>query len=109
MTTEPLGVSFDEVQQALAATDRWLLEPDGSFVWVSRAGEEAWQMDGNLVDRGDRLQWVELHGGCTPEALDRLLGALGWPAAPLMFQLVPHGLFLDEAEFRRWAARAAEV
>jgi hypothetical protein len=30
---------------------------------------------------------------------------LGWPQTPLVFQLVREAVFLDEAEFRRWAAR----
>jgi len=33
-----------------------------------------------------------------------LLTALGWPATAVMFQLTREAVFLDEAEFRRFAA-----
>ena len=83
------------------------IEPDGSFVWrgTTLAGE-AWQVDGNLIDRGDVLAYVELKGCCPVERLDEILRALGWPESPLAFQLTQRGVTLEEAEFRRLAATA---
>jgi hypothetical protein len=64
---------------------------------------EAWQIDGNLIDRGDSLAYVELKGRCPKEQFDRLLAAFGWPQAALSFQLPQRGLLLSEAEFRQLA------
>jgi hypothetical protein len=82
-------------------------EPDGSFVWTSPSNEPAWQVDGNLFDRNGRVLFVDLKGSCPGDQFDRLLSALGWPATPLVFQLVREAVFLDEAEFRRYAASSA--
>jgi hypothetical protein len=98
--------SFEAAAEALSALERMYCEPDGSFVWVSRQGEPAWQIDGNLYDKDQRLRFVDVKGHCPPAEFDRLLGALGWPATPLMFQLVHAAVFLDEAEFRRFAAQS---
>jgi hypothetical protein len=57
-----------------------------------------------LFDRDGKLLFVDLKGSCPPEQFDRLLGAFGWPAASLMFQLTRQAVFLDEAEFRRFAS-----
>ena len=62
-----------------------------------------WQIDGNLFDRAGRLLFVDLKGSCPDDQLDRLLSAFGWPATPVMFQLVREAVFLDNAEFRRVA------
>jgi hypothetical protein len=97
-------ISFEDAGAALAKLDRMFFEPDGSFVWASPSGQTAWQVDGNLFDRNGRLLFVDLKGSCPSEQFDRLLSALGWPIAPLMFQLVREAVFLDEAEFRRYAA-----
>ncbi|HZZ73013.1 MAG TPA: hypothetical protein VFE24_12235 [Pirellulales bacterium] len=98
-----LPVSFEEAGAALAELPQLYLEPDGSFVQVSAAGEPSWQVEGNLYDCAGRLLYVELKGTCPAAALDRLLAAFGWPAVSLVFQLVRTGIFLDELEFRRWA------
>jgi hypothetical protein len=81
------------------------IEPDGSFLWrgATLAGE-AWQVDGNLIDRGDVLAYVELKGCCPGERLDEILRTLGWPESQLTFQLTQRGVTLEEAEFRRLAA-----
>lgn len=100
----PFQISFEEAGAALAKLDRMFFEPDGSFVWTSPRGQAAWQVDGNLFDRNGRLLFVDLKGSCPSEQFDRLLEALGWPATPLMFQLVREAVFLDEPEFRRHAA-----
>jgi hypothetical protein len=103
-----LGVTFEDALAALERLPRLFIEPDGSFVWtgMTDAGE-AWQVDGNLIDRGDVLAHVELKGCCPPRQLDQLLSALGWPAAKLIFQLPQQGIFLDQNAFRALAATEA--
>ena len=100
----PFAVSFEQAGEALSKLPRLFFEPDGSFVWVSARGEEAWQVDGNLFDRAGRLQFVDLKGRCPTAEFDRLLGAFGWPQTEVMFQVVRAAVFLDETEFRRAAA-----
>ncbi len=104
----PLAVSFDEATAKLGALPRLFIEPDGSFVWrgTTDAGQ-TWQIDGNLIDRGDVLDYVELKGTCPAERLDDVLLALGWPEAPVAFQLPRLGQFLTEGAFRRQAATPA--
>jgi hypothetical protein len=105
----PFAISFEEAATALAQLNRMFVEPDGSFVWVSSntAADEAarWQLDGNLFDRNGRLLLVDLKGSCAAADFDRLLAAFGWPATPVMFELAREAVFLDEHEFRRYAAR----
>jgi hypothetical protein len=99
-----LPATFDEALAALVRLDRLFIEPDGSFVWAGATADgEAWQVDGNLVDRGECLAYVELKGVCPEAQLDSLLAALGWPKAGLAFQLQKRGVFLGEVEFRRLA------
>lgn len=101
--SQPFGVSFEQVLDALQRLPRMFVEPDGSFVWVSPDPALSWQVDGQLFDRQDRLLYVELKGTCPRVDFDRLLGALGWPETALIFQLVRQAKFLDEAAFRRVA------
>jgi hypothetical protein len=96
--------SFETAVARLGRLPRLYCEADGSFVWASPQGETAWQVDGNLYDRNERLLFVDLKGTCPAEQFDRLLTALGWPETPLMFQLTREAVFLDEGEFRRFAA-----
>ena len=99
-----LPVTFDEALAALERLDRLFIEPDGSLVWTDvTADGGAWQVDGNLIDRGESLAYVELKGVCPEAQFDRLLSALGWPEAGLAFQLQKRGVFLEEAEFRSLA------
>jgi hypothetical protein len=104
----PLPVSFEAVLAGLELLPRLFIEPDGSFVWrgTTEAGL-AWQVDGNLVDRGQVLDSVELHGACPGERLDEILRLLGWPAAELTFALPRRGVVLTEEAFRRQAATPA--
>jgi hypothetical protein len=99
----PFAVSFEEAGAALANLERLFFEPDGSFVWASPRDDAYWQIDGNLFDRAGRLLFVDLKGSCPADQLDRLLSAFGWPATPVMFQLVREAVFLDDGEFRRFA------
>ncbi len=97
--------TFEEASARLEALQRMFLEPDGSFVWTSSQSDQVWQVDGNLYDRAERLAFVDLNGGCPAADFDRLLSAIGWPRSPLVFQLTREAVVLDEAEFRRFAAR----
>ena len=100
-----LAVTFDNAFEALQWLPRMFIEPDGSFVWTGTTAEgDRWQVDGNLIDRGDVLAYVELKGCCPEEEFNSLLSTLGWPQQPLMFQLTQRGVTLDEANFRRLAA-----
>ena len=47
-----------------------------------------------------------MKGTCPPQRFDELLAALGWPQTQLVFQLTRQAVFLDEAEFRRFALTA---
>jgi hypothetical protein len=94
--------SFEEVAGALAALPRMFVEPDGSFVWVA-SGEPTWQLDGVLYDGAAGLWYVELKGCCPESRFDELLRGLGWPEAPVMFQLVREAVTLSEDDFRRHA------
>lgn len=97
------SVTFEEAYAALAELPRIDIEPDGFFVISGDADGERWQLDGHLFDFGDRLHRVELHGDCPLESLDAILQCIGWPATPLVFELVREGVPLDEANFRRFA------
>jgi hypothetical protein len=104
------ATSFERAAAALEELERMFVEPDGSFVWVSSndsavTDEPRWQIDGSLFDRNGRLLLVDVKGTCTEAQFDRLLAALGWPDTPVMFELTREAVFLDEAEFRRYAAR----
>ena len=100
-----LAISFDNAFAALEHLPRMFIEPDGSFVWTGATEEgDRWQVDGNLIDRGDVLAYVELKGHCPEEEFDSLLSAFGWPQSPLVFQLTQRGVVLDEPSFRRLAA-----
>ncbi len=103
LSATTMDCPFELARTRLEALERMFCEADGSFVWVSPQGAPAWQIDGNLYDRGERLLFVDLNGTCPPDQFDRFLAALGWPQTRLMFQLTREAVFLDEAEFRRWA------
>ena len=101
--TSLFACTFEQASSRLTQLPRMYCEPDGSFVWTSSRDEIAWQVDGNLYDRADRLLFVDAKGSCPPAQLDRLLAALGWPDTKLMFQLVREAVLLDEGAFRRHA------
>lgn len=104
----PLPVTFEQALAALEQLDRLFIELDGSFVWTGATVEgEPWQVDGNLIDRGECLAYAELKGCCLTEQFDKLLTAFGWPESKLVFQLPRRGVILEEAEFRQQAASEA--
>jgi hypothetical protein len=84
------------------------IEPDGSFVWTGAIADgQSWQVDGNLIDRGDVLAYVDVCGRCPEEQFDQLLRAFGWPDSPLAFELTRRGETLDEVAFRELAKSPA--
>jgi hypothetical protein len=101
----PFSLTFEQAVEALERLERMFVEPDGSFVWVSSSGADdaRWQIDGNLFDRNGRLLMVDLKGSCSEAEFDRLLSAFGWPATPVMFELIREAVFVDEDEFRGYA------
>lgn len=109
VVSKPLAVSFEEAAERLKELPRMFIEPDGSFVQVASLGKACWQVDGQLYDRDGCLLFAEFKGSCPPAAFDRLIGCLGWPETPLMFQLVRQAVYLDESEFRRHASTANEI
>jgi hypothetical protein len=102
--TEPMTVCFEAACSLLADLPQMFVEPDGSFVWTSPQTGEAWQVDGVMYDRHDRLLFVDLKGTCPDQQFDQLLRVFGWPDVPLIFQLSREAIYLDEDEFRRFAA-----
>jgi hypothetical protein len=98
-----LPVTFDDALAALTRLPRLDAEPDGFFVISGGQGATRWQVDGHLFDFNGGLHRVELHGDSPQQSFDALLACFGWPATPLVFELVREGVALDEAAFRRWA------
>ncbi len=98
--SRPLPVRFDDVLTQLEQLPRLFIEPDGSFIWIGPRGPQQWKLDGQLHDSASGLMTVELKISGTDPALDDVLRTLGWPAAPVVFELVREGVYLDEANFR---------
>ena len=101
--THTMPVTFEALQQRLLELERCDCEPDGFFLLSGREGEVFWRLNGHLNELGDAIHRVELNGDCPVAVLDGVLGALGWPASPLAFELVREGATLLEADFRRYA------
>jgi hypothetical protein len=95
------ALSFDEAVERLRRLPRMDVELDGALLWagVDAAGRP-WQVEGTLMDGGAGLAYVELKGSCPLAAWDALLGALGWPDQPLVYQLPQEGRWLTESQFR---------
>jgi hypothetical protein len=97
-------VTFEQVFAALEAWPRMFIEPDGSFVWV---GEEqlpdgnvtAWQLDGHLYDRDERLLYVELQGTCPRASFDRILAACAVQLDEILIEQRRAGTILRGKEF----------
>jgi periplasmic divalent cation tolerance protein len=104
---EPMVVSFDAALEAIGQLPDCYVEPDGSILWTGRDSEGRWQVDGNLFDRGGRVVFATLSGSCPRAEFDRLLACFGWPAEPLMIELVRAAVFVTEEVFRCLAAGEA--
>ncbi len=102
----PLPVTFEQAAAKLASLSRCDCELDGFFVYSGGHDADRWQIEGNLFDRDGCLVQVDLRGFADEPRLDEVLSAFGWPAAQVMFELPEVGVFLGEAEFRRWATQA---
>ncbi len=105
----PMHVSFEQAAARLRQLPRLFLEPDGALLWVSGPAEPAWQLEGCLYDRRGRVMYVELVGTCTSDAFDRLLEVFDWPRSQFVFQLRQYAVFLDEAQWRRFASCQAQL
>ena len=105
--TRPLRVSFEEAVERLEQLPRMFIEPDGSFVWVGQQDASAWQLDGCLYDRDQRVIYVDVAGTCPEQQFDQLLSAFGWPDASLVFQTLQQAVFLDERDFRNYVEGAS--
>lgn len=93
--------SFDHALLGLSQLPRMFIEPDGSFVWPSAPGETpAWQLDGNLVDGGESLYYMELKGDCPEAAFAALRGVIAASETQLRIEAVTSGQSYDEASFR---------
>jgi len=104
--SEPFAVSFETATERLAELPRMFVEPDGSFVWVSAEGAEAaWQVDGVVNDRADRVVSVEVKGTCPRSRFEQLLHVFDWPNTPLLVQLVHAAVFLENTEYFQWIGR----
>ena len=90
----PLGVSFDTVQSRLMELPQIHFEPDGFFLWSGNVAGERWQVDGNLFDRGEQLDHVELRGDIPTEPFRQLLAIFNHNQVPLIVQLVRHGVYV---------------
>ena len=103
-SAKTLRGKYAEVEEAIRKLHSYdepqIVEPDGSFVWAGEDDGQAWQVDGVLYDEGPSLSYVEMSGSSPPNDFDQFLAALGWPASPVMFQLVEAGVFLAEDTFR---------
>jgi hypothetical protein len=107
-TAAPLPVTFDEALELLGQLPRMFVEPDGSFVWTSPPGSEPhWQVDGNLLDRGDTLFYAEIKGSCPRGAFDQFLACLSRGDTAFAFEWVERGLLMNEETFRRSAENPA--
>lgn len=93
-------VSFETACEGLGELPRLFIEPDGSFVWTGDSPQGAWQLDGNLFDRAERLCHVECKGWAPAERLDAFLKCLGWPETAVVFEHVAAGVLLSEDTFR---------
>lgn len=92
-------VTFEIALDRLAGLPRLFIEPDGALVWVGEHGEHSWQLDGVVYDRDGGVWYVELKGRCPRAALEQLAGLLGWPAAPVVVQLVQAGEWVTLEDF----------
>ena len=101
-------VTFDEVLGRLAQLPRTDVEPDGFFVRTGEADGRRWCVNGHLFELDERLWRMDLHGESPVADFNDLLRPLGWPEMPLVFQLLQHGITVDERDFRRHIVPATD-
>jgi hypothetical protein len=101
---ESFAVTFEEVFAALEAWPRMFIEPDGSFVWVGQerladGTDAAWQLDGQLYDRDERLLYLELQGTCPSAAWEQILDACHLTLPETLVEQRRAGTFIRGKEF----------
>jgi hypothetical protein len=102
----PFLSSFEDTADRLVQLPSLYFEPDGSFVW-NRSDTNAEQpvkehLEGVLYDRNGRVQYCELKGDCSLDALTQFLAALKGETAATVIQLVSEGVFVEEQVFLGW-------
>jgi hypothetical protein len=98
---QPMALRFEDVIARLAVLPRLFIEPDGSFVWVNpHSGAPAWQIDGQLHDAAGGLMTIELKLMGNQPDWSSVARCVGWPRQQLLFQLLQHGTFLDDAAWQ---------
>lgn len=94
--SKPFEITFEEAIARLEQLPRMFCEPDGSFVWVGENEEFGrWQIDGQLTDGLEQLQYVELKGNCPFTPIEILATTLSPKKQPLVAQLVRQAVFVD--------------
>ena len=101
LETAGFAMSYEQLSERFESIERMFLEPDGSFVWVVEENGRRDQLDGLIVDDGQRVLTVEAKGTASKEMFDRMLETLGWPGQAVVIQLVNHGVYVREPEFRQ--------
>jgi hypothetical protein len=102
------SVRFEEAAAMLAGYPGADVEADGFFVRTGHDRGRRWQLQGHLYELCDRLWRLDLRGECPSRSLDEALAVVGWPQTPIVVQLVPQGVTVDEIDFRRWAKTISE-
>jgi hypothetical protein len=98
------AVTFEQVFAALEAWPRMFIEPDGSFVWVGQVTladgtQAAWQLDGHLYDRDERLLYLELQGTCPRTALEQILAVCQVTLVETLIEQRRAGTFMRGSEY----------
>ena len=62
-----LPQSFEEIASILGRISGLVFEMDGSFVWVDHCHSPAYQMNGMVYDRNNKLEYVEIKGACSAQ------------------------------------------
>ena len=70
----PIATSFEAAQARLEGLPKMYFEPDGSFVWARRAGQE--RVFGMIYDAEGMVQYCELQGQCSLETWRELCQAI---------------------------------
>ncbi len=98
-------IAFETLLERWSALPRMFAEPDGSFLWVGRIREEAWQLDGQIHDGRQAVAALEMRGAVPRQSLNTLIHSVGGRAEQLWWQLVPEGIIVDAQQFHRFLKR----
>ena len=90
-----LQCSFEDAVQSLESLDqRMFIELDGSFVWTGGEGLSAWQIDGMIYDRLNRVSRVEIKGQCPLEKWRKLVSVFDPTGRSLVAHLLDQKCFV---------------